>query len=61
MQDEILTIAEVCSILRIGRSTLLKLIHSGEMPAFKVGRQWRIFKDGLYDFLEKGQMGTKKE
>lgn len=53
MQDEILTIGEVCSILRIGRSTLLKLIHSGELPAFKVGRQWRISKNELYDFLKR--------
>ena len=55
MQDEILTIAEVCSILRIGRSTLLKLIHSGEMHAYKVGRQWRISKNELFDFLKRNR------
>lgn len=53
MKDELLTIAEVCSILRIGRCTLLKLIHSGGVPAFKVGRQWRISKSELYEFLKR--------
>ena len=53
MKDELLTMAEVCSILRIGRGTLLKLIHSGEVKAIKVGRQWRILKEDLYAFLRR--------
>lgn len=42
--DEILflTLAEAAAQLRLSRNTIYKLCRSGELPAVKVGRQWRI-------------------
>lgn len=52
MEKDILTITEACNILRIGRSTFIKLINTGEIHALKVGRQWRIPKKEIERFLQ---------
>lgn len=44
---DILFFDDVRYILGISKSTLLKLLHNGSIPAFKVGRQWRFNKDLL--------------
>jgi excisionase family DNA binding protein len=40
--NEVLTVAEVAAFLRVNRSTVYKLIRRGELPAFKVGSDWRF-------------------
>jgi excisionase family DNA binding protein len=40
--NEVLTVAEVAAFLRVNRSTIYKLIRRGELPAFKVGSDWRF-------------------
>lgn len=39
---EFLTIKEVQALLRISKNTAYSLVHSGEIRAKVVGRQWRI-------------------
>jgi excisionase family DNA binding protein len=41
-ENEVLTVAEVAAFLRVNRSTVYKLIRRGELPAFKVGSDWRF-------------------
>ncbi len=50
-QDEILTLREVGTLLMIGESTLYDLALRGELPAFKVGREWRFMKGQLFQWL----------
>ena len=38
----LLDFKQVQEILRIGRNQLLFRLQSGEIPAFKVGRKWRM-------------------
>jgi excisionase family DNA binding protein len=40
--DAILTIPEVAALLRISEKSAYKLAQAGELPAFKVGNQWRL-------------------
>lgn len=40
----LLDFKQVQEILRIGRNQLLFRLQSGEIPAFKVGRKWRVRK-----------------
>ena len=39
---KLLTLAEVATILRISKRTVHKMIQHRQIPAFKVGGQWRI-------------------
>jgi len=52
VENEYLTPKEVMNLLYIGRNTFYKLVHSGELPAFRIGKQWRIRHDDLYAFLK---------
>ena len=44
---DILYFEDVRFLLGISKSTLLKLLHNGSIPAFKVGKQWRFNKESL--------------
>ena len=40
--NEYLTPREVMELLAIGKNTFYKMVHSGQLPAFRIGRQWRV-------------------
>ena len=48
-----LDLLEAAEVLKVGRSTMLKLLTSGEVKAKKVGRQWRVTIAALNEYLEK--------
>lgn len=50
--NEILTVEEVCELLYIGRNTAYTLLNSGELPAFRIGRVWKIPRDALMKYIE---------
>ena len=52
MSTELLTFEELCETLMIGRSTAYKLLHSGELKAFRIGRIWKIPKSGVLEYLQ---------
>ena len=47
----ILTVKEAASLLKTSRQQVRKMIQNGDLPAVKVGREWRIRSDVLDDFL----------
>jgi excisionase family DNA binding protein len=49
---ELLTIAEVADYLKLSRRTAWRWCKSGQLPAFKVGHQWRVAKSDLEDFIQ---------
>lgn len=49
--DDILSVECLNQILGIGKNTTLKLLKNGEIPAKKVGHQWRILKKDLILYL----------
>ena len=53
IENEYLTVYEVMNLLYIGRSSAYKLLRSGQLPAFRVGKLWRVSRDELTKFLQK--------
>lgn len=47
-----LCVEELMPILGIGRNTAYKLVRSGRLRSIRVGRQVRIPKNALIEFLE---------
>ena len=37
-----LTVAEVATLMRVSNMTVYRLVHSGELPAVRFGRSFRI-------------------
>lgn len=48
-----LTIAEVAAKMRVSKMTVYRLVHSGELPALRVGRSFRVTEDDVNDYLRK--------
>lgn len=49
---EILTLEEAAAYLRLHRRTVEAMLLRGELPGKKLGRQWRILKTELVEFLK---------
>ena len=47
-----LTIAEVAEIMRVSKMTVYRLVHSGELPAVRVGRSFRVNENAVNEYLE---------
>ena len=52
LSKELLTVAEVADYLRVSRVTAWRWCQNGLIPAFRIGRNWRIRRDELLEFLE---------
>lgn len=52
-----LTVAEVSEILRVSTKTVYKLIKEKNLPAVKVGRENRIAKSHLINYLRQIDKG----
>lgn len=46
----VLTVPEIASYLRIGRTTAYELVKRGEIPSLKIGRQIRVLRDDLLNY-----------
>ncbi len=46
-----LTVAEVATVMRVSRMTVYRLVHSGEVPAVRVGRSFRVPERAVHDYL----------
>ena len=49
---EILTVKEVCDILKVSKSTLYRVIRSNELQSVKVRSAIRIKKDDLVRYID---------
>jgi len=50
---EIMTIEQVARYLSLHELTVRRLARDGEIPAFKVGRQWRVKRELLDKWIER--------
>ena len=58
---KMLTLAEVASILKISKRTLHRMIQHRQIPAFKVGGQWRLLESRVQEWVqEEGRYAHKK-
>ncbi|CAM3394614.1 helix-turn-helix domain-containing protein [Corallococcus sp. ZKHCc1 1396] len=52
MSDEILTLPEVAQLLKVAEKTVYTMAQKGELPAFKVGGQWRFRRANLDSWID---------
>ena len=59
---EILTMKEICDLLKVHPSTVYKLVKQGEIPAFRIGSEWRFRRDTMLRLLsEKSNVSRVKK
>ena len=54
----LLTVAEVAEVLRVSNMTVYRLIKAGDLPALRVGKNYRIREADLTTFLEEGAVAA---
>ena len=56
---EILTVEEMCEVLRIGYNTAYKLLNAGKLKGYRNGRTWRIPKIAIIEYIkERSRIGS---
>ncbi|MBD3340432.1 MAG: helix-turn-helix domain-containing protein [Candidatus Lokiarchaeota archaeon] len=53
LETQAMTPDAVARRLSVDRQTVYRLLKRGEIPAFKVGDQWRIDEDDLKTYIKK--------
>jgi len=56
---QLMTIEEVAGYLRVTKKTIYRLLKRGNIPATKVGRQWRFDKASINEWLRQKAVETK--
>ena len=54
-KPEVYTIDMAAEYLKVSAQTIRKLIETGELPAVKIGRLWRIRRQDLDELLKGGE------
>ena len=61
IETPIMTVEELAAYLQLHPLTVRRLVRCGEIPAFKVGRQWRAKRALLDAWLERESMQNLRE
>lgn len=49
--DHLLTVGEVASLMRVSNMTVYRLIKGGQLPAIRVGKNYRIRESDVSEYL----------
>jgi excisionase family DNA binding protein len=52
MDDQILTLKEVATYLKLAEKTAYRLASEGKLPGFKVGGSWRFKREDLEQWID---------
>lgn len=55
-----LTVAEVADLMRVSKMTVYRLIHSEELPAVQVGRNFRVRESAVNEYLGSSEYTASK-
>jgi excisionase family DNA binding protein len=54
VKRKVLTIPEVSEYLRVSRQTVYRMLKRGDIPAFRIGGDWRFNIEDLGHWIERG-------
>ena len=43
----------MCIFLAIGKNTAYGLVNRGEIKSFKIGRNYKVYKESVYEYMRK--------
>ncbi|GAA3328949.1 hypothetical protein GCM10017711_38670 [Paeniglutamicibacter sulfureus] len=56
-----MTVAEVAEAMRVSNMTVYRLVHSGELPAVRFGRSYRVPAQAVKEYLIAEQHAAASE
>ncbi|HEX5022626.1 MAG TPA: helix-turn-helix domain-containing protein [Candidatus Binatia bacterium] len=61
MPEQLLTLEQVAEYLNVDKFTVYRLLSDKELPAFKVGNQWRFKRKMIEHWLMKNSNLKRKD
>ncbi len=52
-ESPFMTVAEVASYMRVSKMTIYRLVHSGELPAIRIVRSFRINVNAVDNYMKR--------
>ena len=52
---EVLTVKDIAEYLDVHPMTIYKYVREGKIPAFKIGKSWRIRKDSMQKWMKENE------
>ncbi len=56
----LLTLSEAAALLQVSTRTLQRMIRQRQLPAFKVGGQWRMRESQLGEWLDQKEKSARQ-
>lgn len=60
MPEQLLTLEQVAEYLNVDKFTVYRLLTDKDLPAFKVGNQWRFKRKMIENWLAKNSSANRK-
>jgi len=57
VNEQVMTLEELATYLKVPKSTLYKAVQEGRIPGQKIGKQWRFAKAAIDQWLAAQQQG----
>ena len=57
----VMTVKEVCELLRCHQTTVYRLIRKGQIPCFQVGSDWRFNRAALDEWRRAQEQTTQRK
>lgn len=61
MEERLYIVKQVATLLQLNEQTVYRMAMRGELPAVKVGRNWRFRKEDIEQWLEQQARITKEQ
>jgi excisionase family DNA binding protein len=58
---EYITVEELAKNLKVSARTIQRIIHRKQIPAIRIGRQWRFRKEWVDEWLEHNTVNIETE
>lgn len=52
---DIITVKQLAEFLQVSEQTIKRAIKTGDLEAFKVGRDWRVEREKVQEWIEKNK------
>ncbi|MBN2735816.1 MAG: PTS sugar transporter subunit IIA [Spirochaetales bacterium] len=59
--EQIYTLTEIAQFFKVAEKTIIRMIQRGEIPAIKIGSQWRFIKEEIDQWLHQQGSSNKKD
>ena len=60
-ESEILTVEELAEALKVNARTIQRIVHRKEIPAIRVGRQWRFRREWVDEWLHRNTVNQERK